>query len=430
MLKTDEPPASAKPSEKRSASRLTRGEWGLLLVLAAVQFTHVLDFVIVMPLGPVFQESLHLNAERFGWMVSAYGFSASVSGLLAAWFLDRFDRKKALLVLYVGFTLGTLLCAVAPGYLVLVLGRIVAGGFAGVMGASVLAIIGDVMPESRRAQAMGVIMSSFSVASIVGVPAGLFLANHTDWRFPFAVLVGICLMVLPFAMRLLPPLRGHLERGPVRTVNPLAVLLHPIHLRAYALTSALVLGTFTVVPYLSLYLVNNVGRRNDELPYVYLFGGVATLLTMTPIGRIADRHGKLRTFRVIAILTLVPLLALTNLPPGPLAVTLLTTTLFMVATSARWVPAMALITSSAAPRQRGSFMSVNSSVQQMAMGLGSVIAAAILGGAGEGGEPLRHFDLVGLVGAAAMVASILLAGRLRPGAEPVPVTPAVESSPC
>jgi predicted MFS family arabinose efflux permease len=396
-------------------SRLSRSEWLLLLVLGAVQFTHIVDFVILLPLGPELQGALRVTPREFGWVVAAYGFSASLSGLLAAWFLDGFDRKRALLVLYGGFTLGTFLCAVAPSFGVLVLGRTVAGGFAGVMSANVLAIVGDAFPESRRGTAMGVVMSAFSVASIVGVPAGVFLANQASWRTPFACLGVLSVAVFGLAWAALPPLRGHLRRTAGPAVGPLQVLGNRAHLRAYALTTALTMGSFTIVPYLATYLVNNVGRDKSELPYVWLCGGIATLLTMTPVGRLSDRHGKLRVFRVVALLALIPTLLVTNLPSLPLALTLAATTLFMIGTAGRMVPAMAMITASALPRYRGSFMSINASVQQMAMGLAPLVSGFVLGDTAEG-VPLQGFSTVGLVSVSAMLASVILAGGLRPAA--------------
>jgi predicted MFS family arabinose efflux permease len=398
-------------------SRWSLSEVVLLLVLAGMQFTLVIDFVIIMPLGPAVKEALHLTNRQFGWMVSAYGFSASVTGLLAAIFLDRFDRKRALLVLHVGFTAGTFLCAVAPDFGVLLLGRAVAGGFAGVMAATILAIVGDLFPEARRATAMGVIMSSFSVASIVGIPAGIILANRTGWQAPLLVLGVLCVPALFVAWRVLPPVRGHLARRR-DGAGLAAVLLHPYHLRAYALSVSLVMASFTILPFLSIYLVNNVGRSSDELPYIWLVAGLATLLTTTPVGYLADRWGKLPVFRTMALLCVVPILVLTNLPPTTLLVTLVVTTLYMVFGSGRMVPAAAMITASAAPRHRGSFMSVNSSVQQMTMGAAPILAGLILGAEPEGQSalPLERYGVVGLVAVSAMIVSVLLAGRLRSGA--------------
>jgi predicted MFS family arabinose efflux permease len=357
-------------------------------------------------------------------MVSVYSFSASLSGLLAACFIDRFDRKSALLVLYAGFTAATLFCATAPSFGMLMLGRAAAGGCAGVMMAQVLAIIGDVLPDSRRAIGMGVIMSAFSVASILGVPAGLALANLSTWRTPFVVLSILSVGVLGMAWRVLPSLRGHLAHSWRQKVTLWEVLTRPAHVRAYVLMIVLVLSTFTIIPYMSLYLVNNLHRKQEELPYVYLCGGLATLLTMTPIGWLADRYGKLPVFRILALFTLIPILLLTHLSPMSLLVTLLVTTLFMVASAGRMVPAMALITGSTQARYRGSFMSINTSVQQLAAGLAPLLSAAILGEA-KSGAPLQGFNLLGLLAMVAVICSVIVGGYLRPTTgEPAALAPA------
>jgi predicted MFS family arabinose efflux permease len=393
------------------ATGLTRREWLLLLVLAAVQFTHIVDFVIIMPLGPQFKSDLHLSDQWFGFLVSAYAFSAALAGLLAAWFIDRFDRKTALLGLYAGFTVGTLCCGAAPNYPLLLAARALTGAFGGVVAACILAIVGDAFPGARRGRAMGAIMSAFSVASIAGVPAGLYLANLVNWRAPFIALAGLSAAVSVLVGLVLPPMSGHLDRG--RTApNLWGVFLEPAHLRAYLLMTAMVLSTFMIVPYLASYLVANTGRTNEELPYVYLCGGLATLVTMTLFGWLSDRFGKLLMFRSLALFTMVPILLVTNLPPVALATVLAVSTLFMVTSSGRMVPAMALITASAAPRNRGGFLSVNASVQQTAMGLASALGGIMLG-QGANGE-ITGFPLVGGLACAATLASILLAGRLQP----------------
>jgi predicted MFS family arabinose efflux permease len=388
----------------------------LLLVLAGMQFTHIVDFVIVMPLGPKLQEALHIGTAKFGWFVSAYGFSACLTGLLAARLLDRCDRKKSLLVLYAGFAVGTFLCAVAPNFPVLVLGRAVAGAFAGVMGANVLTIVSEVFPESRRATAMGVVMSSFSVANIIGIYAGLEIADQFGWRGPFGVLAVLCLPVLALAWRVLPPLRRHLEQRRSQAFSVWQVMSHPNHRRAYALTTALMMGSWTIIPFLAIFLVNNLHWAKSDLRWVWLCGGVATLLTMTPTGWLSDSRDKLAVFRVIGVVCVLPVLLITNLPPGtPLGLVLVATTLFMVTTSIRWVPGVAMITASAAPHQRGSFMSVNSSAQQMVMGLAPLVAGLILGENPDSDteQALVGFPLVGLLAAASMILSVFLAGRLR-----------------
>jgi predicted MFS family arabinose efflux permease len=396
-----------------ATARLTRAEWLLLLALSAVQFTHIIDFMIIMPLGPTLMrpDTLGLTPQEFGFMVSAYAFSACIAGVVAAWVIDRFDRKTALLWLYAGFTVGTLCCAIAPTYALLLVARAVAGAFGGVVAANILAIIGDAFPDSRRGRATGAVMSAFSVASIAGVPAGLYLANLLGWRAPFAVLAGLSAAVLVLVRFVLPPMRGHVVRGRPNT-HVWSVLVEPTHLRAYVLMTALVLSTFMIVPYLASYLVANTGRTEAELPYVYLFGGLATLVTMSIVGRLSDRFGKLVVFRVLALFTLVPILLVTNLPPVALVTALAVSTLFMVTTSGRMVPAMALITASAAPANRGSFLSINASVQQAAAGLASLAGGLLLGQA-EGGA-MTGFPVVGGLACAATLLSVWLAGRLRP----------------
>jgi predicted MFS family arabinose efflux permease len=351
-------------------------------------------------------------------MVSAYAFSACLTGLAAAWCIDRFDRKTALLGLYGGFTLGTLLCALAPSYPLLLAARAVAGGFGGVSASCLLAIVGDAFPDARRGTAMGVLMSAFSLASIAGVPAGVYLAARLgSWQAPFAVLAGLSAAVLVLAWFVLPPLRGHLAAvHHVRRASVREVLAHPSHVRAYVLMVALVLSTFCIIPYIATYLVANVGRSEDELAYVYLCGGLATLFTTTPVGWLSDRLGKRPVFRFFALFTLVPILLLSNLPPVSLLTALAVTTLLMITSSARMVPAMALITGCAVPRYRGSFLSVNSSVQQMAMGLASLIGGYLLGKSASGA--LTGFPLVGAVSVAGTLLSVYLVGHLRrPGAE-------------
>jgi predicted MFS family arabinose efflux permease len=309
-----------------------------------------------------------------------------------------------------------LFCAAAPNFALLVASRAVAGGFAGVLAANVLAIVGDALPESRRGTGMGIIMSAFSVASIVGIPLGLWLSNLAGWRAPFAVLGLLSAAAWVGAWLVLPPLRGHLARSQGPSISTWQVISEPNHLRAYALMVALVMSSFVVVPFMSIYLVNNLGVRNNDLGYVWVCGGVATLLTMNLVGRWSDRFGKLLLFRIFAALTVVPVLLITNLPPVPLVVVLAVTTFFMVASSGRMVPAVAMVTASSLPRYRGSFLSINSAVQQTAMGLAPLLAALILGESEEsaGAQPLSGYGWVGLLSAAFMVASVFLGGRLRP----------------
>lgn len=395
----------------------------LLLLLAAIQFTTNLDFLIILPLGPQYMRVMHITPAQFNLMVAAYAIAAGLSGVAAGFFLDRFDRKTALLWLFLGFAAGTLLCALAPTYPLLVAARAVAGAFGGVTGAVILAIVGDVIPENRRGAAMGLVMSAFSVASIFGVPLGLVLASTFTWHVPFYAIAGICAPILVAVYRCVPALRGHLEegRGQHPAARMLAVLLEPNHQMAFVFMAVLTCAGFVIFPTLATYMVYNVGLTEKQLPFIYLTGGLCTLFSMNLIGRWADRAGKLRVFTYMSIAAAVPVLALTNLPRVPLLLALATSTLLMICMSGRFVPAMAMMTGAVESRYRGGFMSVNSSVQQFSCGLAAWISGGIIGQGAH--QEITHYPLAGLVSLGCVLACIWLARYLRAAPKDIAAAP-------
>lgn len=391
-----------------------RERW-MLLTLAGFQFTHILDFMIMMPLGPQFTRLFGLSAQQFGFLVSAYTFAAAIAAVLAALFVDRFERKRLLLLLYGLFTLATLACAAAPNYPTLLAARALAGMFGGVTGALVFTLLGDAVPEARRGHATGIVMTSFSAASVAGVPLGLAIAGAGGWRWTFVFVAALSAAFLVLGARLLPLVDGHLTRArrhPLRELGQ--ALAFPNHLRAFAFQLLMMFAGFTVIPYLSLYLVGNVGVRETELAWVYFAGGLATLFTARMIGRLSDRHGKLRTYRTIAAISIVPLLAVTHAPPMPLAAAIALGMVFMVFVSGRMIPGLALITSSAAPGRRGTFMSLNSAMMQIGSGTAALVAGLIVVKlpVEQGGE-LLNYGWVGSLAAACTLAAIGWAGRVR-----------------
>ncbi len=395
------PAASEKPA--------VLNERLLLLLLAAIQFTTVLDFLIILPLGPQYLRVFSITPGQFGWIVSSYAIAAGISGVAAGFFLDRFDRKRALLVLYFGFTLGTLFCAISSSYALLVAARLFTGAFGGVAGALILAIIGDVVPESRRGAAMGMVMSSFSVASICGVPLGLLLASHLNWHVPFYALAAVCAVILFAVFRIMPSLVRHLEHANDQhpAAKVLAVLLEPHHQIAFLFMAVLTFTGFSIFPYLATYMVSNVGLTEQQLPLIYLAGGLCTLFSMNWIGRWADRAGKLRVFTLMSLSATIPIIALTNLPHVNLGVALATSTLLMICMSGRMVPAVAMMTSSIDARFRGGFMSINSAVQQFACGVAASVSGFIMGQSSSG--QVTHFPIVGIVSVCCALTCIYLA---------------------
>ena len=400
-------------SQPKSHTILREGP--LLAVLAVVQFTTMLDFLIMMPLGPQYMRVFDINPAQFGTIVSAYAICAGIAGLISGTFLDRFDRRHSLLVLYTGFGLATLACALAPGYMSLTAARGLAGAFGGVSNAVILAIIGDVIPEQRRGRAMGMVMSSFSVASVLGVPIGLYLANTFSWHAPFFMLAAVSAVVLAAQWFLVPHISA---RSSETHAAPIAHLIQiisgPGHLRAFAFIGIVVLTGFLVIPYISPYMVLNVGLLETELPYIYLAGGLCTIFSMNIIGRLADRFGKRLLFTIMAICAAASTLLLTNLPRvgTPLAIT--ATTLFMICMSGRFVPAMAIMTSAVEQRLRGGFMSVCSAVQHISSGLGSSIGGLILVETNTG--RLHGYNTIGYLSAALAIFSLVLCYKLAPPA--------------
>ena len=371
---------AVEPPSQRDPLRRPLNEWLLLLMLAAVQFTVAVDFVIMMPLGPQLMRIFGIDTPAFNFAVSAYSGAAGISGLGAAFFLDRFDRKTALLMVYAGFTIGTLLCALAPTYETLVLARALAGLFGGIVGGIGLAMVGDLVPDARRASAVGTVMSAFSVAQVAGVPLGLYFADKLGWHVPFLLLAALSGIIWVFAIGRLPKARGHLRtsRGETPFRRFLGILANANHLRALALMSVITFGGFMIIPDLANYLVSNVQLNNAELRWVYLIGGGTTLFTMNGVGRLADRFGRMRLFTIMMFCSIVAAFVSTHLPVVPAAVAVAASTFFMISMTGRFVPAMAIITSCVEQEHRGGFMSVNSAVAQFSGALAATAAAWVI----------------------------------------------------
>jgi predicted MFS family arabinose efflux permease len=400
-------------TERASNSRAA-SLWPVLLVLVGVQFGQILDFDVLLPLGPRYQSELNLSPAQFGLVVSAYALFACLSGLLAATYLDRVNRKRALLVLQAGLVGATLLCGLAWSFEVLLVSRCLAGAFGGVVGAVVFAILGDLVPEQCRGWATGVVLTACPLATIAGIPLGLTLAQALGTGGPFIALAGFCTAMTLLVVWLLPAVPSHSGAG--RMVSPWQVLVQPAHLRAHLLMVAVILGSFLLVPYLPTFLIANLGWQESDLRWLYLSGGLATLVLNPLLGRLADRFGKLLVFRVLALLTLIPVVLVTNWGPAPLGVTLVLTTMLVVCSSGQTVPATALITSSAPPAIRGSFLSVNAALQQLAMGLAALLAGGLLRQAGPG-LPLQGYPLVGLLACVVAVLTVFLASAVHQAAD-------------
>jgi predicted MFS family arabinose efflux permease len=408
-------PMSSAPSvEPITPSR----ERILLLTLAGIQFAHILDFMIMMPLGPILMQALGVGTREFGLLVSAYTFSATFTGVLAAVFVDRFERKRLLLTMFALFALATLACGLAADYSTLLLARCTAGAFGGVLGSMVQTMVGDLIPFERRGRASGTVMSAFSVSTVAGVPLSLYFANHFGWRFPFFFIAVLVLGLLLLGIRMLPTLRGHLPTATISDVgrrHPLAAMHDVVrdgnHLRALMLTALIMFSGFTVIPYITIYLTANAGIAQADIPLIYLAGGCATLFTSRLIGRLADAYGKVRIYRLVALISLAPLFIQTHLMPVPLWLLLVCTTIFFIFVPGRMVPAMAIVTSAAQPNLRGTFLSMNGAVQSMASGVASFLGGAMISVNAAGN--IVGYDRVGYLAMVATLAAMAFVGTIR-----------------
>ncbi|MEN9538758.1 MAG: hypothetical protein RLZZ126_993 [Pseudomonadota bacterium] len=390
-----------------------RERW-LLFTLAGIQFNTALDFMVIMPLGPLFTQIFGIHDGQFALLVSAYTLASGLSGVAAAFFIDRYGRKHLLLVLYALFGLAAWACSMAPGYEALVLGRIAAGATGGVISSVIQTIVADVIPFERRGRAMGTVMSSFSFASALGLPASLWLAGHGGWHAPFMLTGIVSLGMIVLVAATLPRLDQHLAAHPAAGVwaHFRAVLSDVNHWRAFAFTGLMVFSGFVMIPFLAINAQHGVGLRQDQIPYIYLCGGVASLFTARWFGRLTDRIGKVPAYRRLTLGLLPALFVVALLPYGaPLSAMLLVSTWLMVLMSGRMIPGMAITGGAASPAHRGTFMTLNSAVQSAAMGIAALVGGLLIQRRPDG--RLQDFWIVAAVASAAMLATLGMASRLQ-----------------
>lgn len=399
-------------SENVEKAALRKERW-YILILAAIQIAHILDFVIMMPLGPVFMRVFDITPVKFSALVSAYTFSAGIVGFFGALYADHFDRKKFLLFNFTGFIIGTFFCAIAPNFTTLLIARIIAGAFGGVLNASVLSLVADLIPFQRRGAAMGVVMSAFSISSVLGVPTGLYIANLFDWHaaFYFICILGIIFWILSFFI--LPSVTVRTDETNFRQKinNFRSILIQKDYLQSFSLTSVLGFGVFMIIPFIAPYMVKNVGLTEEQIPLIYFVGGICTIISARFIGRMCDKVGSFKVFRIVALISIVPIFFLTNLPAGvPLWLALIVTTLFTMFGSGRFIPAMTIVSVVVKPKERGTFMSLENASRQLAAGAASQGAGLIIGSTAAG--ELTNYNVVGYVGISTSLIAIYIAYKI------------------
>lgn len=376
-----------------------RSELAILLVIAAVQFVNILEFMMVMPLAPDFERALGIRPDQLGLVTSAYAVTAAAAGLWGGRILDRFERRSALAVALVGLMAGTALCGFARGLETMLLARLVAGAFGGPATSLAMSIVADLVPESRRGRSLSVVMTAQSIASIAGLPAGLWLAGLGGWRAPFFVVAALGAALALATRVLLPEFRGHLDRPP--SARP-ALWRQPLVRASWLMTAVVMAGGFALIPFVPSYVTANLGQPRSALQTMYLAGGLTTFVALRVWGRAVDRFGG----TLIGAVASVGMAALTwavfgaELRPVPLVAFYV---LWSLTLSSRNVAHQTLASRVPAPEERGRFQSVQSAVQHMASALGAAAGGALARTAPDG------LSLTGMPRVAALVVALSLA---------------------
>jgi predicted MFS family arabinose efflux permease len=377
-------------------SKFTSYQIFVIVILALTQFTVILDFMIMSPLGDMLMKTMELTTSQFAFAVSSYAFSAGISGIATAGFADRFDRKKLLLFFYVGFILGTLFCGITTSYPMLIAARIITGIFGGVIGSISMAIGADLFSLEKRGRVMGFIQMGFGVSQVLGIPIGLYIANIWGWQSPFLMIVALAAIVcLAIALKL-KPITKHLEVKSDR--NPFLHLWHTVassdYRAGFLATALLSIGGFMMMPWGSAFSINNLHVTKEQLPVLFMVGGVSTLIIMPLVGRFSDKIDKFKLFSIASVWMMVVVVIYTHLTPVPFWVVMIMNVLLMIGIMSRIVPSMALVSALPQMQDRGAFMSINSSLQQFAGGIAAVVGGFIVVQKTKY-SPLEHYDTLG-----------------------------------
>jgi predicted MFS family arabinose efflux permease len=392
--------------QNQQAAKLTSYQKIVILILALTQFTVILDFMVMSPLGDFMMKSLDMKTSGFGFAVSAYAFSAGISGLLTAGFADKFDRKKLLMFFYIGFVAGTIMCGLANSYEVLVIARIVTGLFGGVIGSIGMAIIADIFTMQQRGRVMGFVQMGFAASQVLGIPIGIALANHWGWQVPFLGVAGLAVLVLLLIVVKLKPVTAHL--GVQHDKSALKHLLHTVTNKDYrigfAATALLSVGGFMMMPFGSAFAINNLHISPyqtsifgiDQLTLLFIVAGIGSMFVMPLVGKLSDKVDKFKIFAFASIWMIFMVILYTNLGPTPLWQVMILNVLMMGGVMSRMIPSQALVSAVPEMRDRGAFMSINTSLQQMAGGVASAVAGLIVVQKTKT-SPLEHYDTLGYI---------------------------------
>lgn len=385
----------------------------VVFLLAITQFTVVLDFMVMSPMGDILMKAIDLKPSQFGIAVSAYAFSAGASGLLTAGFADRFDRKKLLLFFYSGFIIGTFFCSFANDYWTLVAARIVTGLFGGVIGSISMAIITDIFTLQQRGRVMGFVQMGFGASQVLGIPIGLYIANNWGWHSAFLWIAVMALIIVIIIAVKLIPITAHI--GLQKHQSALKHLWSTFSQKEYRIgflaTALLSIGGYMMMPFGSAFAVNNLHVSHEQLPLLFMISGVASLIIMPIVGKLSDRYDKFKIFALASIWLMVVVLIYTNLGVTPFYLVVILNILMMAGILSRMTPSSALISAVPEMKDRGAFMSISSSLQQLAGGVAASLAGVIIVQKTKE-SPLEHYPTLGIIVVLLSVLSIFMIYRV------------------
>jgi len=385
----------------------------ILYLLAFTNFCHVVDFMVLMPLGNELMEVFDIGPRQFSWLVSSYSISAGISSVLAAAYMDRFDRKQMLMFTLGMFAASTLFCSLAPNYQALLAARVMTGTFGGLTGSVVLAIMSDIIPFERRGSAMGIISMAFAFASVLGVPLGLLIADVWGWQAPFRFIFVLTIPAFIALFKILPDMKMHIQHGIRR--NPLkeltSILVDSNARKALMLAYFMVMGHFLIIPFITPYSIRNIGLTQDVIKYIYLIGGGCTLFTAPMIGRWADKAGHFKVYTIMLLFSLVSILLITHVEHVSMVGIVFITTMFFIFTSGRMIPAQTMITGAVSPDKRGAFLSLRTALIEFGSGTASLVSGWMVVELPNG--RLENYNYVGLLSVSVALTTIWMAAGVR-----------------
>ncbi len=392
----------------------------ILLLLAAVSFTNIMDFMIMMPLGPLLMNKFQLSSHEWSFVIASYTITSAISGFLSIFIIDNFDRKKFLIFQYIGFIIGTFLVGFTDNYHFLLFARSFTGIFGGIISATVFAIVGDLVPISKRGKAMGIVSIGFSASSSLGVPFGLYLGTKFYWQMPFRIILIVAIINLIGIIKFLPNIDTHLRNRTFR--SPLKIILDFLknknQVRAILLMVLLLFSQFTIISFIAPFMVGNVGFKEIELSYIYFAGGIMTIFSSPFIGKLSDKYGIKKIYTILLLLSIIPIIIITTMGKSGLIYALFWTTIWFILISGRFIPAQTMILGAANPESRGSFMGIRAAFMSLAQALATLIAGAIIvkvpiSGAGEYAFHLENFEYIGVFAVICSLITLLIIRKIK-----------------